>query len=66
MTLKVELEQEKNGRWLADVVDLPGTMAYGETRDEALAAAEALAFRVIADRVEQRELPRVDKVEFTY
>jgi len=64
MTLKVEVEREADGRWLADVVDLPGTMAYGDTRDEALDAAQALAFRVIADRVEQRELPRPDKVEF--
>ncbi len=64
MTLKVEVQREADGRWLADVVDLPGTMAYGDTRDEALDAAQALAFRVIADRVEQRELPRPDKVEF--
>jgi len=66
MTLQVEFEQEKDGRWLADVISLPGTMAYGETRDEALTAAQALAFRVIAGRVEQRELPRPDKVEFSY
>jgi len=44
MTLKIETEQEQDGRWLADVVDLPGAMAYGETRDEALTAVEALAF----------------------
>ena len=66
MTLKIETEQEQDGRWLADVVDLPGAMAYGASRDDALTAVEALAFRVIADRVEQRELPRPDKVEFTY
>jgi predicted RNase H-like HicB family nuclease len=66
MTLQVEFEQEKDGRWLADVISLPGTMAYGDTRDEALTAAQALAFRVIADRVEHRELPRPDKVEFSY
>lgn len=66
MTLQVEFEREEDGRWLADVIDLPGTMAYGNTRDEALTAVEALAFRVIADRVEQRELPRPDKVEFAY
>ncbi|HTO97135.1 MAG TPA: type II toxin-antitoxin system HicB family antitoxin [Myxococcales bacterium] len=66
MTLHVELEREEDGRWLADVVDLPGTMAYGATRDDALTAVEALAFRVIADRVEQRELPRPDMVEFSY
>jgi predicted RNase H-like HicB family nuclease len=66
MTLRIETEQEQDGRWLADVVDLPGALAYGESRDDALTAVEALAFRVIADRVEQRELPRPDKVEFTY
>jgi len=66
MKLKIETEREQDGRWLADVVDLPGTMAYGNTRDEALTAAEALAFRVIADRVEHREIERPDKVEFAF
>ena len=64
--MKIETEQEQDGRWLADVVDLPGAMAYGETRDEALTAVEAVAFRVLADRVEQREMARPDKVEFAY
>ncbi|HXN56814.1 MAG TPA: type II toxin-antitoxin system HicB family antitoxin [Myxococcales bacterium] len=66
MTLHVELEREEDGRWLADVVDLPGTMAYGATRDEALTAVKTLALRVLADRVEHQELPRLDKVEFAY
>jgi len=66
MKLKIETEREQDGRWLADVVDLPGTMAYGNTRDEALTAAEALAFRVIADRLEHREIERPDKVEFAF
>jgi len=66
MRLKIETEREQDGRWLADVVDLPGTVAYGNTRDEALTAVEALAFRVIADRVEQREIERPDKVEFAF
>jgi predicted RNase H-like HicB family nuclease len=66
MTLHVELEREEDGRWLADVVELPGTMAYGATRDEARAAVETLARKVVADRVEHRELPRPDKVEFAY
>ncbi len=51
--LKVELEQEADGRWLAEAIDLPGVLAYGATRDEALARAEVLALRVIADRHEQ-------------
>jgi predicted RNase H-like HicB family nuclease len=53
--LTVELEQEADGRWLAEVIDLPGILAYGATHDEALAMAEALALRVIADRLEHGE-----------
>ena len=53
--LRVELEQEADGRWLAEVVELPGVLAYGASRDEALARAEALALRVIADRLEHGE-----------
>ena len=52
---KVELEREADGRWLAEVVALPGVLAYGATRDEALSRAEALALRVIADRIEHGE-----------
>jgi predicted RNase H-like HicB family nuclease len=53
--MRVELEQEGDGRSLADVIDLPGVLAYGATRDEALARAEALALRGIADRLEHGE-----------
>ena len=53
--LRVELEQEADGRWLAEVVDLPGVLAYGANREEALAKAETLALRVIADRLEHGE-----------
>lgn len=56
MRLTVELEQEIDGRWIAEVVDLPGVMTYGDTPSAALAAAKALALRVIADRVEHGEL----------
>ena len=55
MEFKVEIERENDGRWIAEVVDLPGVLAYGDTRDRALAAAEALALRVIADRLEHGE-----------
>jgi len=55
MSLPIEFEQEADGRWLAEVVDLPGVMAYGATSDEASAAALALALRVLADRVEHGE-----------
>jgi predicted RNase H-like HicB family nuclease len=46
MRFRVEVEQEDDGRWLADVVDLPGVMAYGATVDEALSHVQALALRV--------------------
>ena len=59
MKLRVEFEQETDGRWIADVSDLPGVMAYGRTREEALAAVEVLALRVIADRIENGELEQV-------
>ncbi len=55
MTFKVEIEQEENGRWIAEVVDLPGVLAYGKTPDEAKAKVQALALRVIADRLEHGE-----------
>jgi len=58
VVFKVETEQEIDGRWLAEVVDLPGAMAYGATADEALARVQALALRVVADRLEQGEAGR--------
>jgi predicted RNase H-like HicB family nuclease len=53
--LKVEFLRETDGRWIADIAALPGVTTYGRTRKEALAAAEALALRVIADRIEHGE-----------
>ena len=55
MHLTVEVEREEDGRWVAEVPDLPGVLAYGQTRDEAIARAEALALRVLADRLEHGE-----------
>jgi predicted RNase H-like HicB family nuclease len=55
MNLTVETEREEDGRWVAEVPDLPGVLAYGKTRDEAIARAEALALRVLADRLEHSE-----------
>lgn len=52
MRLIVEFEQEQDGRWIADMVDLPGVMAYGATRESALATVKALALRVLADKLE--------------
>ncbi len=55
MTFKVEIEQEEDGRWIAEVIDLPGVLAYGQTPEEARAKVQALALRVIADRLEHGE-----------
>jgi predicted RNase H-like HicB family nuclease len=52
MKLRVEFERETDGRWIGAIPDLPGVLAYGKTRSETLAAVEALALRVIADRIE--------------
>ena len=52
----MELEQEEDGRWIAEIPGLPGVMAYGKTRSDALRAVEALALRVLADRLEHGEI----------
>ncbi|WP_245451439.1 MULTISPECIES: type II toxin-antitoxin system HicB family antitoxin [Georhizobium] len=54
--LRIEVEQEDDGRWLAEVIDLPGVMAYGESQAEAEGKVEALALRVLADRLEHGEV----------
>jgi len=48
--MRLETEREEDGRWIAEVPDLPGVMVYGQSRQEAVAKAEALALRVIADQ----------------
>jgi uncharacterized protein (DUF433 family)/predicted RNase H-like HicB family nuclease len=55
MHLTLEVDREEDGRWIAEVPDLAGVLAYGQTRDEAIARAEALALRVLADRLEHGE-----------
>jgi predicted RNase H-like HicB family nuclease len=54
---KIETERETDGRWIAEIVDVPGVMAYGATEKEAMASAQALALRVLADRIEQEKEP---------
>jgi predicted RNase H-like HicB family nuclease len=54
-TFKVEIEREDDGRWLAEVIELPGVLAYGETQEVALSRIQALALRVIAERLEHGE-----------
>ena len=53
--MTIDVEQEEDGRWIAEVPDLAGVMAYGQTRDEAISKAKALALRVMADRLEHGE-----------
>ena len=53
----IEVEQETDGRWIAENALLPGVMAYGSTRDEAMAKAQALALRVEAEKLENGERP---------
>jgi predicted RNase H-like HicB family nuclease len=55
MYLTIEIEQEEDCRWIADVPDLPGVMTYGKTRSEAISKVKTLALRVLADRLEHGE-----------
>jgi predicted RNase H-like HicB family nuclease len=55
LRFKVEFEQEEDGRWIAEVPDLPGVLAYGADRAEAQARVQALALRVVAERLEHGE-----------
>jgi predicted RNase H-like HicB family nuclease len=63
MNFSIEFELETDGRWIAEIDQLPGVMAYGATREEAQAKVEALALRVLADRIEERELT-VEQISF--
>ncbi len=61
--MQIEIEREDNGRWLAEVPELPGVMAYGSDRDEAIARVKALALRVLADRLDNgEEIPELRSV----
>ncbi len=53
--IKVEVECEVDGRWIAEVTELPGVLTYGKTREEAIERVKALALRVLADRLEHGE-----------
>ena len=55
MDFNIECEREEDGRWLAEVPQLPGVLAYGSSPDEAMARTEALALRVLAERLEHGE-----------
>ena len=60
---RVETEQEADGRWIAEVPELPGVLVYGASREEAVRKAQALSLRVLAERLEHGEsLPQVENV----
>jgi predicted RNase H-like HicB family nuclease len=62
--LTVELDREEDGRWIGEVPELPGVLAYGATREDAKDKVEALALRVIADRIEHREPAPINPRDF--
>ncbi|MBD2499831.1 type II toxin-antitoxin system HicB family antitoxin [Anabaena azotica] len=61
--LTIEIEQEDDGSWIAEVLEIPGVLAYGETQQQAISHVQALALRVIADKREHREM-RVAESEY--
>ncbi len=52
MAFTIEVDREEDGRWIAEVPEVPGALAYGDTKDEAEARAEAIALRTLADEIE--------------
>ena len=63
MCLTVNLEREDDGRWIAEVPDLPGVMVYGQTRDDAISKVKALTLRILADRIDHGEsVPEMDQL----
>lgn len=56
-SFRIEFDQENDGRWIAEIADLPGVMVYGETKQDAEVKVTALALRVLADRTEQAKKP---------
>ncbi len=65
ITFKVEVEQEEDGRWLAEVLELPGVLAYGKDQDAAVSKVQALALRVVAERLEHGEAgPQLLSISF--
>ena len=66
MTFKIEVEQEEDGRWIAEIAELPGVMAYGSTLNEAKVRVQAIALRVLAERLEHGEAgPDLVSVSFS-
>ncbi len=65
MIFDIEIEQEEDGRWIAEIPELPGVMLYGDTPQEAKTKVQALALRVIAERIESGE-PQPELVSVTF
>jgi len=65
MNFLVEVEREDDGRWIAEVTDLPGVLVYGATQEQAQAKAQALALRVLADRLDHGEAVPFESVSFS-
>jgi predicted RNase H-like HicB family nuclease len=57
MDFTIETEQEEDGRWIAEICEIPGALSYGDSKTDALQKVEALALRVLAERIEQGEQP---------
>lgn len=65
MNFTIEIEQEEDGRFLAEVIGFPGVLAYGQTREQAVARVQALALRVLAEKLEHGEVtPELVSVSF--
>jgi len=65
MVFDIEIEQEEDGRWIAEIPDLPGVMLYGQTLEDARSKVQALALRVLAERIENGETqPELFSVAF--
>ena len=65
MRFTIEVEREEDGRWIAEIAEIPGAMTYGTSRGDAIAKVEALALRVLAERIEAGEQP-VEPIEITF
>ena len=65
MQFTIDIEREEDGRWIAEIAEIPGAMTYGTSREEAVARVEALALRVLAERIEAGEQP-VEPIRITF
>ena len=64
MDFEIETEQEADGRWIAEVVEIPGALVYGVTRAEAVQKVQALAIRAMADKLDHAETSELNRVTF--